>query len=55
MTDLFGNGQHSLFGDSDDRIPHPKQASADPSPERVRIKLHAILEAARAAPAKHWP
>lgn len=26
MTDLFGHGQQSLFGDSDDRIPHPKAA-----------------------------
>ena len=24
MTNLFGNGQGSLFGDGEDRIPHPK-------------------------------
>jgi hypothetical protein len=58
MTNLFGNGQHSLFGDSEDRIPHPtrvSQISAEPSPERCRQKLHAVLATARAAPEVPWP
>lgn len=53
MTDLFGDGQQSLFGDSDDRIPHPKAADLTPDPGRVRAKLHALLETARNA--RHMP
>ena len=55
MTDLFGNGQFSLFGDGDDRIPHPKQQDYVPDPERIRQRLHAVLETARAAPDRPWP
>jgi hypothetical protein len=55
MTDLFGYDQGSLFGDAEDRIPHPKQVSAEPSPERCRQKLHAVLATARAAPEIPWP
>ena len=55
MTDLFGNGQHSLFGDSEGRIPHPKAQEYAPDPERIRQRLHAVLETARAAPATPWP
>ena len=54
MTDLFGNGQHSLFGDSEHLIPHPEQTSADPDPERVRMKLQALLETARNADRMPW-
>ena len=54
MTDLFGNGQISLFGEAENLIPHPEQASADPDPERVRVKLHALLETARAADRMPW-
>ena len=55
MTDLFGNGQISLFGDGEDRIPHPKQRDFVPDIPRIRARLHAVLETARAAPAKPWP
>lgn len=55
MTDLFGNSQASLFGDSPERIPHPKQALYTPDPERIRQRLHTVLETARAAPARPWP
>lgn len=54
MTDLFGHGQQSLFGDADDRIPHPKQPDIAPSPERVREKLLALLDTARAAERMPW-
>jgi hypothetical protein len=54
MTDLFGNGQISLFGEAENLIPHPEQASANPDPERVRLKLHALLETARAADRMPW-
>lgn len=59
MTDLFGNspsdGQGSLFGDSENLIPHPAQLSAEPNPERVRTKLYALLETARCAERMPWP
>jgi hypothetical protein len=54
MTDLFGNGQHSLFGEAKNLIPHPSQASAEPDPERVRMKLYALLETARHAERMPW-
>ena len=54
MTDLFGHGQQSLFGDSSDRIPHPKQPDIAPNPERVRQKLYALLDTARAADHMPW-
>ncbi len=54
MTDPFGNGQASLFGEAENLIPHPEQASVSPDPERVRAKLHALLETARAADRMPW-
>jgi hypothetical protein len=59
MTDLFGNdianrGQMSLFGDSEDRIPHPKAPSIEVDPARVRAKLLALLETARNAKTMPW-
>jgi hypothetical protein len=54
MTDLFGDGQHSLFGDGGDRIPNPKQPSLTPDPARVREKLHALLATARSAERMPW-
>lgn len=54
MTDLFGHGQQSLFGDTEDRIPHPKQPDIAPSPERVRQKLRAAIETARNAERMPW-
>lgn len=54
MTDLFGGGQGSLFGNTDDRIPHPKQPDIAPSPDRVRRKLNDALATARAATSMPW-
>ena len=54
MTDLFGHGQHSLFGDSDGRIPHPRQTDITPDPDRVRSKLQALLQTAREADRMPW-
>lgn len=54
MTDLFGNGQGSLFGDSEDRIPHPQTVSAEPDPERVRRKLYDLLATAKNAETMPW-
>ena len=54
MTDLFGNGQFSLFGEGEDRIPHPKPQEFVPDIPRICGRLLAVLEAARAAPAKPW-
>jgi hypothetical protein len=51
----FGDGQGSLFGDSPDRIPHPEEASYIPDPARIRQRLHAVLDRARAAPETPWP
>ena len=54
MTDLFGNGQHSLFGDSETRISHPQAPSHQPDPVRVREKLLTLLETARQADRMPW-
>lgn len=54
MTDLFGNGQGSLFGDFENRIPHPQAASAEPDPERVRRKLYDLLAIAKNAERMPW-
>ena len=55
MTDLFGNGQMCLFGEGGDRIPHPKPQEFVPDIPRIRGRLLAVLEKARAAPATPWP
>lgn len=55
MSDLFGDGQGSLFGDEPDRIPHPQQGLYTPDPERIRQRLRAVLDLARAAPDTPWP
>lgn len=54
MTDLFGNGQMSLFGAAENLIPHPEQPSAEPNLERVRAKLYALLETAKNAERMPW-
>ena len=55
-TDLFGQGpaQGSLFGDGDDRLQPPAQSYL-PDPEKVRRRLNALLETARAAERMPWP
>lgn len=60
MSDLFGDnhcnsGQMSMFGDGEDRIPHARQPDITPDPDRVRRRLYAVLERARAAPGEPWP
>jgi hypothetical protein len=58
MTDLFGNpsdpAQQSLFGEGEDRLQAPVQRFG-PDPERVRRKLQALLNKARAASVMPWP
>lgn len=53
-TDLFGNGQQSLFGDTDDRMPNPKAQSYTPDPEDIRQRLHGLLDTARTASRMPW-
>lgn len=52
--DLFGNGQHSLFGERGDRIPHPPPPSHLPDPEDIRRRLNALLAKAREAESMPW-
>lgn len=51
MTD----NQISMFGEGDDRMTDAPQADITPDPDRVRMRLHAILDRARAAPNEPWP
>lgn len=55
MTDLFGKGQLSLFGEAPDRIPHAPPPNYLPDPEKVRAKLLGLLETARNAETLPWP
>lgn len=54
MTDLFGTGQQSLFGDEPGRIRHPPAPSTLPDPVDVRRRLHAALDKARSADRLPW-
>lgn len=53
-TDLFGNGQHSLFGDSESLIPNPKAQTYTPDPDHIRKRLHGLLDTARSASRMPW-
>ena len=56
-TDLFGgflSEQHSLFGDGQDRIPHPDVVSHLPKPEDVRAKLRLVLTKVQSAERMPW-
>lgn len=44
-----------MFGEGEDRIPHARQPDITPDPDRVRRRLHEVLDRARAAPATPWP
>ena len=54
-SDLFGYtpAQGSLFGSGDDRIPEQKR-STRPDPAKIRLRLQALLDTARAAPTMPW-
>ncbi|RJG55934.1 hypothetical protein D0Z70_07855 [Sphingobium terrigena] len=54
MSDLFGDGQFSLFGETGDRMSNPQQASMVPDPDQVRQRLHALLDTARNARTMPW-
>lgn len=51
MTD----GQFSMFGEGDGLMAEVAQPDLVPDPDRVRQRLHDILETARAAPNVPWP
>ena len=55
-TDLYGHGpaQGSLFGPGEDRLQPPAQRYL-PDPEKVRQRLLALLDQARAAERMPWP
>lgn len=56
QSDLFGGGpaQGSLFGEGENRLQPPAQSYL-PDPEKVRRRLNALLETARAAERMPWP
>lgn len=62
MPDLFSHeetpaasdGQISMFGEGEGRIPNPKMPDIVPDPERVRQKLRGLLETARRADRMPW-
>ncbi|MCF8882266.1 hypothetical protein L5849_06105 [Erythrobacter sp. SN021] len=47
--------QFSMFGDGKGRMEEQRQPDILPDPDRVRRRLHGILETARAAPDVPWP
>ena len=47
--------QISMFGEGDGRMAEAPQPDILPDPDRVRRRLHGILERARAAPDTPWP
>lgn len=53
--DLFGRGptQGSLFGAGEDRLQVQRQSTV-PEPEKVRLRLRALLETARSAERMPW-
>jgi hypothetical protein len=54
MTDLFGHGQMSMFGTSENLIPHPEEETGKANSERVRTKLYALLALAKSAEKMPW-
>ncbi len=55
QIDLFGYtpAQGSLFGSGEDRM-QPLRPSTLPDPEKVRLRLRALLEKARSAEKMPW-
>lgn len=54
MTDHFGNGQLSMFGDAENIILHLKTEPFRADPEKIGGRLHALLETARKAESMPW-
>jgi len=56
-SDLFGNpagpAQHSLFGEGEGKLQEPVRSYL-PDPAKVRVKLLALLDTARAAKEMPW-
>ncbi|MFN7400267.1 MAG: hypothetical protein ACK5SX_14710 [Sandaracinobacter sp.] len=53
-TSVAGDGQISMFGEGEGRIPSPVAPDIMPDPNRVRRKLHVLLETARRAERMPW-
>lgn len=51
----MSDNQISMFGDGDGRMEEQRQPDILPDPDRVRRRLHGVLETARAAPDVPWP
>lgn len=51
----MSDGQFSMFGEGDGRMAEAPAPDIMPDPDRVRQRLHGILETARAAPDVPWP
>ncbi len=51
----MADDQLSMFGEGDGRMPNAPQPDITPDPDRVRRRLHGVLETARAAPEVPWP
>ena len=51
----MSDNQISMFGDGDSRMEEQRQPDILPDPDRVRRRLHGVLETARAAPDVPWP
>jgi hypothetical protein len=52
---MISDGQISMFGDGDGLMAEVAQPDILPDPDRVRQRLHRVLETARAAPDVPWP
>lgn len=52
---MMTDGQFSMFGEGEGLMAEVAQPDIVPDPDRVRQRLHDILETARAAPNVPWP
>lgn len=52
---MMSDDQFSMFGEGEGRMAEAPQPDIAPDPERVRRRLNAILDRARAAPHRPWP
>lgn len=51
----MSDDQISMFGEGEGRMAEAPAPDIMPDPDRVRRRLHGVLETARAAPATPWP